>query len=451
MRFWGLIACLVGTLLVWGCGQRINNQVPTESPSPSAQPSPTPLPPDVGNGQDGDIIIDDERAINTCTVLTSASGTTAEVASATGFDPDRRVLLYQVQDDFTASYPPSGDPAPLDAPGSAGQWEIARVQAVNGTTLTFSGSLKNTYSTAGTVKAQACTVLEYDSVTVSLTGLLRAAEWNGDTGGVVAFYAADVLRVQGTISASEAGFRGGQLLGQNNCVDELNYDVINGRGGGKGEGLDGRSYGLEGRGVLGNAAGGGNCHNAGGGGGGNGGAGGQGGQQAASEGNEPLTAGLGGGALTASMGERLAFGGGGGAGQHNDALTGTAGADGGGLIWIVANDLTGGGVIESSGGSALTSGDDGAGGGGAGGTIWIQAVTSDFSGSVVATGGAGGMVGAGTTHGPGGGGGGGRVGLTASVGVTPNTAGGLNGTNQNLDPHDAAPGTNGSPDVLPDL
>lgn len=439
--------CVLAALPLAGCGQSVSNQTPTPT---NTEPTPTPTPqrPDTGNGQDGDIQADSDITVNTCHVLTSASEDTATVDSAAELDVGRRVLLLQMQDDFGTS----GLPTNITDAGLAGQWEIVRIADVTGTTLTLESTLKNTYTTAGTQTAQLCTVPEYETVTVNLAGRFIAPAWDGSTGGIIAFYSSDVVTIIGSITTSGRGFRGGPLTGSNDCNSETAFDVAAGRGGGKGEGMDGRAHALSGRGVLGTGGGGGNCHNAGGGGGGSAGAGGTGGREAPGMGDNPDTKGLGGGNLDVSATQRLTLGAGGGAGQHNDAQTGTPGEAGGGIIFIVANDITGNGVIEADGVGASASGGDGAGGGGAGGTIWIQAVTSSFNGRVSAIGGDGGDVGDANVHGPGGGGGGGRIGLSSEV--QPNetrVAGGASGLNQNNDPHGATAGDVGVIEELPEI
>lgn len=278
---------------------------------------------------------------------------------------------------------------------------------------------------------QVCAIPHYESIVIEAGGTLTVDAWDGSHGGMLAF-TADRLVVDGTIRVTGAGFRGGELrpdTGDNSIVD-LDLDNT-GLAGGKGEGLDGRAWGLSARGNYGNGAGGGNAHNAGGGGGGNGGAGGFGGKQwPANDGSNdnPDTRGLGGARV--EVDNSLAFGGGGGAGHQNDTVGG-AGGHGGGSIWIRVGELHGSGTIEANGldgGTAQihpTNGDrrDGAGGGGAGGTIRIQAEVSDFSGALTATGGHGGDNSLANQDiyglGPGGGGGGGRI---YTIGWTPDTA-----------------------------
>ena len=98
------------------------------------------------------------------------------------------------------------------------------------------------------------------------------------------------------------------------------------------------------------------------------------------------------------------------AGDGNNNL-GVDGGAGGGVIFVRAGSLSGGGDIAANGASALdvaAPGNDAGSGGGAGGSIHMRFVTSASCGSASARGGNGS-----TTdfdeHGPGAGGGGGRI------------------------------------------
>jgi len=227
-------------------------------------------------------------------------------------------------------------------------------------------------------------------------------------------------------------------------------------------------------GAPGNAGGGGSQHNAGGGGGSNAGAGGKGGYSygvyvnqtnynARTAANQakciPLTSGstnyyscdgdgsrdvggLGGGIL-APAGDRLILGGGGGAGDSNDATDNigkqqASGGNGGGLVFVRTQSVSGSGIIRANGQDGFVAGRDGAGGGGAGGTIAVVTGTTSLSLTIEAKGGAGGKSGKplrdGETQGPGGGGGGGALllangtsvsGFSAATGL----AGGAAGSN----------------------
>lgn len=442
----------IGSLgLLVGCSQRIASE-PTPTPSPTVSQTPTPGPtPDTGDGRDGDIVVDGDLVINTCTPVTSSSGSDIVVTNATGFDPGDMVLVVQTQDTFATS----GPAATVSSAGRAGVSNLARVADINGTTVTLDAGLTAAYGSDATGTAQACLVPQYGDVTVESTGRLLAADWNGATGGIVAFYANGTVSITGQLDADAAGFRPGQPVGNDGSADITDETTVNNQGGGKGEGLDITSLTLAGRGAMGNAAGGGNAHNAGGGGGGNGGAGGFGGKQAAGQGDEPNTKGRGGGAVDLAGDIDLVFGGGGGAGHHNEGNAGEGGF-GGGLILVVANVVEGAGTLTANGtdgeGSLNAASPDGAGGAGAGGTIVLRAVDgSGFTGLVQATGGAGGDNAGQEAHGTGGGGGGGRFYWTAVENATTDLSGGAAGLTPNDGTHEATPGGPGLVVELPEL
>jgi len=134
--------------------------------------------------------------------------------------------------------------------------------------------------------------------------------------------------------------------------------------------------------------------------------------------------GFGGRPLTNNAVNRLFLGGGGGAGDSNNS-TGTAGGRGGGLVFLLANSVTGAGTILANGQTVTAlSGNDAPGGGGGGGSIVISGTNSV---TLNANGGAGGgqNLGGPESEGPGGGGGGGFI---AATGGTQAVLAGNNGT-----------------------
>lgn len=140
--------------------------------------------------------------------------------------------------------------------------------------------------------------------------------------------------------------------------------------------------------------------------------------------------GWGGRPLAQDVANRVFFGGGGGAGANNPANdAGTAGAPGGGAIFIDAGTLAGTGAIIANGNTAAnTTGghNDAPGGGGAGGSMIVRAGSGSV-GSMQANGGNGGnqLITGAESEGPGGGGGGGMI---AFIGGTQSAIGGTGGT-----------------------
>lgn len=439
---------LPALLCLAGCSSKADFRFPADV-DPGPQPTVTPSV-DGGDGHDGPLTVSAPQVVNTCASIASASGDGVSLADPFAPLEGTRLLLFQVSDEFATL----GVTDAVTTPAGAGHFELARVAApVVGDVLTLDAPLAYAYLSNGAgIAAQVCTVPELTDLTVTAAGEIHATPWDGRTGGVVAVLASGAVVVDGALRADGAGFRGGQpsLAGDAAVVTELS--TVAEDGGGKAEGLDGRSWMRYGRGALASAAGGGNSSRAGGGGGGGGGAGGLGGFDATGASD---TQGSGGSALDAPVEERLALGGGGGGG-HQVALGGErggAGGAGGGLVLVIAETISGSGTVSANGadgadgGFVTAEGADGAGGGGAGGTILLRAGnSSSFAGTVSAAGANGGDVrtASGALGGPGGGGGGGRVRLR-EVAATVNVAPGNPGANLDAgnDPHGATGGATG--------
>ncbi|WP_418765001.1 adventurous gliding motility protein AgmC [Myxococcus xanthus] len=421
----------------------------------------------LGNGSSGALTVGAaDTVINTYTRVTAAVPAGqgyVPVASSTGFAVGNLVMVYQTAG-LTA--PASGSQTAINLVGGpVGRWELARIQSLTPTRLTFSQPLTLDFAANAT---QAIRVPEYTSVTVNAAGSIVAGDWDGTTGGVVAFLSQGPVNNVGAIHADGQGFRGG--FAWNGDGDGCTgVDQAWPGGTEKGEGLVlGRfgngafppAAGATGRGNIANAGGGGVCHNSGGGGGSNAGAGGIGGRTWVGE-EAPASravGGFGGASLTFDAVSHAVFGGGGGAGHGNDDAAG-GGSAGGGVVFIRATSLSGAGRVSADGVAGVNAvglANDAAGGAGAGGTVYLR-VTGGLACSanaVSARGGAGGS----TTydqHGTGGGGGGGRVLIQgATVGCTPVVTGGAAGTQPTASAPDgftygAAPGNPGVVTLLP--
>ncbi len=364
----------------------------------------------------------------------------------------------------------------------AGYYEYNTVLSVSGSTINFSYPLANNYYTRafadGSIRTyQVIRVPKYYALSISAAGSVTAPSWNGATGGMVVLDAANIMTINGTITVSGLGFRGGGGKnfqggsGTTNTAYRFNSAVTTATiltGGAKGEGIAGRgayvfvtgattvttlsdegyTNGSMGRGAPGTAGGGGtdgtpstNAYNTGGGGGGNGGAGGRGGSGwhgGTGDVNSYPTGGFGGAAFAQASLGRIVMGSGGGAGTANNSSTANeymcSGSPGGGIILLRASSYAGSGTISANGqaapGVSGTGNTDAAGGGGAGGTILVVTTQSGAAGlgSITATaiGGKGGDMTNYYDHGPGGGGGGGVIITNGSFGTT-NVAAGANG------------------------
>ncbi|WP_224372498.1 Ig-like domain-containing protein [Hyalangium versicolor] len=356
-----------------------------------------------------------------------------------------------------------------------------------GINTTSCSGLRNSYTVAG--HTQVVRVPQLASLTVNAGASIAATPWDGSVGGVVALQVQNTLTLNGSLSAASAGFRGG-VVEQNTSFAATTYRSTDSTlGAEKGEGIAGSATeyavlnGQYGRGAPANGGGGGDGHNAGGGGGANGNNGGTwtgqgimtgtfGGQDPwrldpgyISNGNARTTSsgggrggytysandqnavtvgpgdtswggdsryavgGFGGRPVANDPGTRLFLGGGGGAGDSNNN-TGGAGGRGGGLVWVVADAVTGSGSITANGqnGTDTTgAGNDAPGGGGAGGTV-VVAARALGGVTLTASGGRGGNqnITGNEAEGPGGGGGGGYIAVSGGT-VTRTVTGGAGG------------------------
>jgi hypothetical protein len=329
--------------------------------------------------------------INTPTVFSSpdspvtgtAGASTATVTTPAGFAAGQAVLLQQTQGT------------------GAGAWETNVITSVGtGGVLNLQNPLANTYLSNGGATnnhAQAVVMPQYTNVTVTATGVLTPAPWNGTTGGIVAFMANGTVSVAGSINAIGLGFRGAApascgaaehctvgVQGESDLGPGIAAVTANGAGGGGGQ--QGQDCGLGGGGAY----------------GGNGTHGGTwtlcgtccttahvGGVGGAADGVANL--------LTEAL-----FGGAGGegGGDEDGAFPG-AGGSGGGFIALFVNTLTVTGAIQADGTAGLNGNSTacgsggcgmGAGGGGAGGAIQIVSTNATLgSGLVTSNGGGGGL------------------------------------------------------------
>ena len=439
---------------------------------------------------------DARRGDRTLTLSTTQGrGLTALLPLVAG---DTLLILQAQGADVMADRDTSGFGAVTDY-GDAGHFELVTVRSVNeaaGRIELYANcsGLRNNYTAAEHV--QIVRVPQFSSLVVQAGASIVAPAWNGATGGVVAIVARYTVQVDGAIDASARGFRGGLR----NAVADVRQPGVGAfyaslsqlDGGAKGEGIAGYSVeyaqlGGYGRGAVANGGGGGNRLVAGGGGGGNGGAiaawngqgfmpqsvvggpaawlldpgyngsqisfagGGRGGYTASSAALDPtVTApgnmlwlqdfrrergGLGGRPVPNDPQSRLFLGGGGGAGDDFQSKSGRGG-QGGGLVFLAANGLSGHGRIAANGedGGPAESTTGGGGGGGAGGTLLIGG-GDVFAVTLEAHGGAGGSQPSTGTQaaGPGGGGGGGYIAVPAASVVTRHVEGGAGGTTASSD------------------
>ncbi len=408
----------------------------------------------LGNGQHGSLQVRTTgTVINDSTPLTAealAGASELRVTDVSAFAAGELVLVLQMGSDTALPGVVETDVSVELVGSGAGRWELARLASVAPGVLRLTAPLVNRFATV----SQVVRVPEYSDVRISTSGSsLQAPPWNGRNGGVLAFLVTGTVFNQGSLVADGAGFRGGvaetgvatALYGCAALNGPVGSGGASGGGTNKGEGLASASAGAptHGHGRLGNAGGGGNCHDAGGGGGGHVGRGGRGGNSGSDD-SARVVGGHGGAALRYQHWERLLLGGGGGAG-----LEGTNGGAGGGIIFFRARELQGPrprGFITANGATPLAATHGGGGGGGAGGTVHVRIETQFGCTGVEARGGAG----ANSDVSPGGGGGGGRLFIQGVAGVeagcVTSVNGGLAGSTPTAGNWGAEPVTEGAPD-----
>ncbi len=387
--------------------------------------------------------------VNSYAVLTSYDdcSNSLSISNSTGFEEGMSIIIIQMSG-ATINESNSSSYGSITDLGGTGRYEYNRILATNGNTLTLEQAILHDYDTDGLT--QVLCVPIYPSVIVSDS--IFPPPWNGQTGGVLLLEAEESITIQGKITASRRGYRGGTTIQHDdiNCTvltfnDNWHYEIGNWRGAPKGEGIAPIIPGKEaGRGPQANGGGGGNNHNAGGGGGSHIQTGGQGGEndEPSFGGCDGFYPGRGGRALPDDN-NLLFMGGGGGAGHRNNNHD-TGGGNGGGIIIIKSPEIIfAGGTIESDGENGHSPNGDGAGGGGAGGAIVLVGDMSGGAPVIQAIGGGGGNVDNNAQNrcfGPGGGGSGGR--FLTNLGLVANLAGGNAGLS--LNSTDCGPGSNGA-------
>lgn len=365
--------------------------------------------------------------INEYTVVSAVNTSTGSVTvnSSSAFTVGDEVLLIQSKG-ASINSSQSSSFGSISNYNNAGNYEVMKICAIQGNSITFTKPLQETYSTGGQI--QLVTVPVYNGALI-FGADLTAQKWDGATGGILIFRVNGLLDfgIQ-DIDVSRTGFQGGRAVTSGNgCtfIDDVTYysDSTSANAKAlKGEGIAAYISQREcGRGPQANGGGGGNNHNAGGGGGANYGAGGAGGQRVkATSFTCGSVVGISSKALAnAYTGNKIFLGGGGGAGHGNNiGLVGESGENGGGIAIVLADTIKGNGQrIIANGGSNASNSVEGGGGGGAGGTVFLMSDHFVDSLNVEVNGGNGtstANVGTSNCNGPGGGGGGGVVLLSAS-------------------------------------
>jgi gliding motility-associated-like protein len=186
----------------------------------------------------------------------------------------------------------------VEAYNQAGKYEVLEVLSVAGNTITFTCPTINSYDHQNTLTTdhptnnftasfdnglQIVRIPRFDNLTVNGGASIVPNQWDGQTGGIVALEVDGTLDIQGTISSSGFGFRGGELdpgpslTGQNSVGNAARFLGTSdpAQGSERGESIFGWHnqtdflYSRWGRGAVANSGAGGGYQNCGGGGGSN--------------------------------------------------------------------------------------------------------------------------------------------------------------------------------------
>jgi hypothetical protein len=349
---------------------RISNivRVPLGPPAPTPTPIPTstPIPTDAdvqtntptgtstpfnGNGQDGDYTVVANETLYTDNVraalISSANAgqNTISLTSTNGFVVGQEILLMQM--------------------AGWGYYEFARISSISSNTLILDQPLKWNYDTVGNRRAQVLQVLHFNSLTIQNGGVVRAHDWDNQSGGIVILRVANTLTIEngGSISVYALGFRGGLPVNPNN------------------QGYNGESQNGSGGPAR-------NPNEGGGGAGGNWGTGAGGGYGTPGEnGQSGGSPGFGGNVYGVANLSQIFLGAGGGAGSYNN--NSGRGGNGGGIIMLFSRQLNVSGAINANGEQAPMYAPgtshlaDVPGGSGAGGSILVVAESVNIGNNLI--------------------------------------------------------------------
>lgn len=246
---------------------------------------------------------------------------------------------------------------------NSGHYEIHNVSLIDGSTVHFNQFIRHSYTSSKGAAAQLVKIEYFNNLWLIQT--ISSKPWDGQTGGIVALRAGALFIEQGGgIDVSKLGFRGGPKKERGHWVGVAgeswpqpgfpDYHNANPNGGGGGSGYCncGEAAGGGSYGTVGNTPSGSSC------------GGGSHGQNGHMYGDAQLS--------------KLYLGSGGGGGcRDDDGCEYSDGANGGGLIYIMASKAVIKGSLKSTGGDSPGGSshacDDTIGGPGSGGTIYLRA------------------------------------------------------------------------------
>ena len=113
---------------------------------------------------------------------------------------------------------------------SAGNYEFKTIASISSNTLTLDSALRLTYGDSSTQKIMVQRVPRYTNVTVAAGATLTATAWDGTRNGVLMFKANGTVTINGTVSMTGKGFRGGSGASAYTSSPQ-GGETYNGRGG----------------------------------------------------------------------------------------------------------------------------------------------------------------------------------------------------------------------------
>lgn len=320
-----------------------------------------------GDGSDGSLTVTSDTVVNDYTYLTgdeALGSSSIAVNDASKFSSGDEVMIIQMQNG-------TGN-------GVAGRYEFREVKSISSGVLNLEKTLDNSYFSGSfsdgpgsTGEAtQVIRIPEYENLSVD-GGEIVPNQWNGRTGGVLAFRVQEKLRFAngGVLNATAKGFRGGTC---GDCGDDWD--------GGRGEGITGwqkgggvKDYSTAVESNNWNGGGGDHVNDN------NGGDPGAGGGHATSGENSIGDGGdsEGGDTIGSANLQKMFFGGGGGAGSDNDNYQPhPEKSDGGGIVFVSAQNIENSNILTAGADGITGLGSNtygGNSGGGAGGTVFLRA------------------------------------------------------------------------------
>lgn len=150
--------------------------------------------------------------VNSYTTVSAISGTSVTVGSSVGLAVNDPVMIIQM-----TGISGGGNAGGVD--NGAGNYHLAKITNIAGTTLTIDATVTKTFTPA-TERVQLVRIAKYTS-DVTVVGTVSAQPWNGTTGGVVFIDACDNnITLNANIDGSGDGFFGRNTTGDftvDNC------------------------------------------------------------------------------------------------------------------------------------------------------------------------------------------------------------------------------------------